>query len=179
MVKINYSRCDPRSLLICGYSEVGPWDTSKALVRRTLERCIHIGRLHRAQGRKQDEYEAYRLLGQAVRHNTPQRIGMSRSPLCLVQLHTLEDFPAHSNFCELALVSMGHSNVFVHVGDYVRIQTPNGRWVAPLVTGTFGSSDFLYSLLGGKLATQIDTLYFSCNNAEASDHIVSTSVLQS
>ena len=68
-----------------------------------------------------------------------------------VQLHTLEDFTAHSNFCELALVSMGHSNVFVHVGDNVRIQAPNGRWVAPLVTGTFGSSDFLHSLLGGRL----------------------------
>ena len=68
-----------------------------------------------------------------------------------VQLHTLEDFTAHSNFCELALVSMGHSNIFVHVGDNVRIQSPNGRWVAPLVTGTFGSSDFLHSLLGGKL----------------------------
>jgi Heterokaryon incompatibility protein Het-C len=45
---------------------------------------------------------------------------------------------------------MGHSNVFVHVGDNVRIQAPNGRWVAPLVTGTFGSSDFLHSLLGGR-----------------------------
>jgi hypothetical protein len=45
---------------------------------------------------------------------------------------------------------MGHSNIFVHVGDHVRIQAPNGRWVAPLVTGTFGSSDFLHSLLGGK-----------------------------
>jgi hypothetical protein len=46
---------------------------------------------------------------------------------------------------------MGHSNVFVHVGDNMRIQAPNGRWVAPLVTGTFGSSDFLHSLLGGRL----------------------------
>ncbi|KAI9441439.1 Het-C-domain-containing protein [Lactarius indigo] len=120
-------------------NEIGPWDTSKALVRRTLERCIHIGRQHRADGRKQDEYEAYRLLGQAM--------------------HTLEDFSAHSNFCELALVAMGHSNVFVHVGDNVRIQAPNGRWVAPLVTGTFGSSDFLHSLLG-----------------EATDHISEASV---
>jgi Heterokaryon incompatibility protein Het-C len=68
----------------------------------------------------------------------------------LIQLHTLEDFTAHSNFCELALVSMGHANVFVHVGDNVRIQAPNSRWVAPLITGTFGSSDFLHSLLGGK-----------------------------
>lgn len=48
------------------YAEHGTWDTSKALVRRTLERCIHLGRQHRSQGNKHDEYEAYRLLGQAV-----------------------------------------------------------------------------------------------------------------
>ncbi|KAJ3509213.1 hypothetical protein NLJ89_g5339 [Agrocybe chaxingu] len=48
-------------------NEDGHWDTSRALVRRTLEQCIHIGRQHRAGGQKQDEYEAYRLLGQAVR----------------------------------------------------------------------------------------------------------------
>ena len=51
------------------------------------------------------------------------------------QLHTLEDFAAHSNFCELALINMGHTEVFVHVGDQVRIQAPNGKWVAPIVTG--------------------------------------------
>jgi len=48
--------------------ENGTWDTSKALVRRTLERCIHLGRQHRQSGKKQDEYEAYRLLGTAVRN---------------------------------------------------------------------------------------------------------------
>ncbi|KAI0356056.1 Het-C-domain-containing protein [Trametes cingulata] len=120
-------------------NENGTWDTSKALVRRTLERCIHLGRQARANGAKQDLYEAYRLLGQA--------------------LHTLEDFPAHSNFCELALVSMGHNDVFVHVGDQVKVQGRNGKWVAPLVTGTFGSSDFIHSLLG-----------------EATDHISQASV---
>ncbi|OBZ67753.1 hypothetical protein A0H81_12495 [Grifola frondosa] len=120
-------------------NENGSWDTSKALVRRTLERCIHLGRQHRANNMKQDEYEAYRLLGQA--------------------LHTLEDFPAHSNFCELALVSMGHSDVFVHIGDHVRVRAHNGKSVAPLVTGTFGSSDFIHSLLG-----------------EATDHISQASV---
>jgi hypothetical protein len=50
------------------------------------------------------------------------------------QLHTLEDFSAHSNFCELALVQMGY-DVFTHVGDGVRIHAPNGKRVAPLVTG--------------------------------------------
>ncbi|KAI0082745.1 Het-C-domain-containing protein [Panus rudis PR-1116 ss-1] len=139
---------DPRELDIDPYTgmknyianENGPWDTSKALVRRTLEQCIHLGRQNRANGRKEDLYEAYRLLGQAM--------------------HTLEDFPAHSNFCELALVSLGYKNVFVHVGDQVRIQARNGQWVAPLVTGTFGSSDFIHSLLG-----------------EATDHIASVTDL--
>ncbi|KAI0346175.1 Het-C-domain-containing protein [Trametopsis cervina] len=120
-------------------NENGSWDTSKALVRRTLEHCIHLGRQHRAQGRKEDEYEAYRLLGTA--------------------LHTLEDFGAHSNFCELALAHMGYNDVFLHVGDQVRIQASNGKWVAPLVTGTFGGQDFIHSLLG-----------------EATDHISQASV---
>lgn len=64
---------------------------------------------------------------------------------------------------------MGHREVFVHVGDNVRVSAPNGRQVAPLITGkqkfslkldsysrkfrdsigTFGSSDFIHSLLGG------------------------------
>ena len=44
---------------------------------------------------------------------------------------------------------MGHSEVFTHIGDQVRVHAPNGRRVAPLVTGTFGSSDFIFSLLGG------------------------------
>ncbi|KAJ4483403.1 heterokaryon incompatibility protein HET-C, partial [Lentinula aciculospora] len=138
---------DPRELEIDPHSgmknyianENGGWDTSKALVRRTLERCIHLGRQHRAQNRKEDLYEAYRLLGQAM--------------------HTLEDFPAHSNFCELSLVSMGHNDVFTHVGDQVRVHAPGGKLVAPIVTGTFGSSDFIHSLLG-----------------EATDHLSQASV---
>ncbi|KAH7920181.1 Het-C-domain-containing protein [Leucogyrophana mollusca] len=120
-------------------NENGPWDTSKALVRRTLEQCVRLGRQYRSTNQKQDLYEAYRLLGQA--------------------LHTLEDFPAHSNFCELALVAQGNHQVFVHIGDSVRVQAPGGKWVAPLATGTFGSSDFLHSLLG-----------------EATDHISEASV---
>ncbi|KAF5393285.1 hypothetical protein D9757_000600 [Collybiopsis confluens] len=138
---------DPRELEIDRHTgmknyianESGNWDTSKALIRRTLERCIHLGRQHRAQNNKHDLYEAYRLLGQA--------------------LHTLEDFPAHSNFTELSLVSMGHSEVFCQVGDQVRIPAPGGRMVAPIVTGTFGGSDFMHSLLG-----------------EATDHLSQASV---
>jgi hypothetical protein len=44
-------------------NEDGHWDTSKALVRRTLEQCIVYGRRYRANGNKQDHHEAYRLLG--------------------------------------------------------------------------------------------------------------------
>jgi hypothetical protein len=54
---------------------------------------------------------------------------------------------------------MGHRHVFLHVGDHVRISAPNGKHVAPIVTGTFGSSDFIHSLLG-----------------EASDHLSEASV---
>ncbi|GHJ86223.1 hypothetical protein NliqN6_2625 [Naganishia liquefaciens] len=109
-------------------NEGNSWDTSKSLVRRVLEACIHHGRQARNGGSKDDEYEAYRLLGQA--------------------LHTLEDFTAHSNWCELTLQAMGHEEVFAHVGRNVRIQAPNGRRVPILVTGTFGGSDFIHSLMG-------------------------------
>jgi len=54
-------------------------------------------------------------------------------------MHTLEDFPAHSNFCELVLVSMGYDKVFVHVGDHVKVQAPSGEWVSPIVTGIYFS----------------------------------------
>ncbi|KAJ6623117.1 heterokaryon incompatibility protein Het-C-domain-containing protein [Mycena sp. CBHHK59/15] len=102
------------------------WDTSTAHIRRVLTACIEMGR--RAQGRDgPDLYEAYRLLGTG--------------------LHTLEDLLAHSNWVEIALRKMGHSQVFCHVGDDTDIKTPNGR-APPLVTGTFGGADFLFSLLG-------------------------------
>jgi len=72
------------------------WDTSTAHIRRTLRRCIEHGR--RSGGNAGPEcWEAYRLLGSA--------------------LHTLEDLLAHSNWCEVALRKMGHSQVFCHVGD--------------------------------------------------------------
>jgi hypothetical protein len=58
------SACDVQ-IGICN-AENGTWDTSKALARRVIEKCIHHGRLHRANGQQQDEYEAYRLLGTAV-----------------------------------------------------------------------------------------------------------------
>lgn len=59
-----------------------------------------------------------------------------------------EDFPAHSNFCELALISLGYHDVFAHVGRNVKVHAPNGRSVPPLITGTFGGADFIHSLMG-------------------------------
>ncbi|QRW12015.1 heterokaryon incompatibility protein Het-C protein [Ceratobasidium sp. AG-Ba] len=102
------------------------WDTSTAHVRRTLQACIEHGRL--ASGNEGGYmWEAFRLLGTA--------------------LHTLEDLLAHSNWCELGLLKMGHNEVFCHVGDNVKVNTPNGQ-APPLITGTFGSADFMHSLLG-------------------------------
>ncbi|KAH8835679.1 Het-C-domain-containing protein [Flagelloscypha sp. PMI_526] len=107
-------------------TENAGWDTSTAHIRRTLRAAIDHGR--RAGGREGAElYEAYRLLGTG--------------------LHTLEDLLAHSNWCEIGLRKLGHSEVFCHVGDNVFVDSPNGR-APPLVTGTFGSADFLHSLMG-------------------------------
>ncbi|KAJ4002175.1 Het-C-domain-containing protein [Lentinula boryana] len=108
------------------------WDSSTAHIRRTFRACIEHGR--RAGGREgSDLWEAYRLLGTG--------------------LHT-----THSNWCEISLRKMGYSEVFCHVGENTDIDTPTGR-SPPLVTGTFGSADFLHSLLG-----------------EATDHLSQASV---
>ncbi|KAG9025633.1 hypothetical protein FRB95_009951 [Tulasnella sp. JGI-2019a] len=110
-------------------NERGHWDTSKAHVRRLIDACIHYGRQYRQTTKDQnDKFEAFRLLGSAM--------------------HTLEDFFAHSNFCELALISIGKWDVFPHVGERTKIHAPNGQMAYPLVTGTFGGSDFIHSLLG-------------------------------
>ena len=87
-----------------------------------------MGRQFRQSGDKAHSYQAFQLLGRA--------------------LHTLEDFTAHSNFCELVLIAEGHRNVFPHVGQNTKIRAPNGKEVFPLVTGTFGGADFIHSLLG-------------------------------
>ncbi|CEQ40366.1 SPOSA6832_01974, partial [Sporobolomyces salmonicolor] len=119
-------------------NESGTWDTSSRLVRERIRQCIDFGRRARNGGGEKDLYEAYRLLG--------------------TLLHTLEDFSAHSNWCELSLLRLGYSQVFCHVGDAVRVQSPAGM-CPPLVTGSFGGSDFIHSLLG-----------------EATDHISEASV---
>ncbi|KAK9244663.1 heterokaryon incompatibility protein Het-C-domain-containing protein [Lipomyces tetrasporus] len=119
-------------------NERGGWSTSSQYIRSSLEKSIHYGRLYNSNGKKADQYESFRLLGQA--------------------LHCLEDFSAHSNFVELTLREVGYNNVFPHVGTQTAINL-HGKRVYPLVTGTFGSLDFLHSLLG-----------------EAQDHLSQTEV---
>ncbi|EEH42000.2 HET-C domain-containing protein HetC [Paracoccidioides lutzii Pb01] len=113
-------------------NERGDWATSAGYVKYSVARSIHFGRLYLAggrheKGREEHLSEALRCLGQAC--------------------HTLEDFSAHSNYCELALREMNYTNVFPHtgVGTQMNIQ---GKYVFPVVTGTFGMTDFFHSLLG-------------------------------
>lgn len=103
--------------------------TSAGLVRNLFRRCIHLGRSYNRNKNKADLYEALRLLGTGC--------------------HCLEDYSAHSNYTELALIEMGERNVFAHVGrnTQVRIQGAQ-RPVYPIITGTFGGVDFLHSVMG-------------------------------
>jgi len=119
-------------------NEDGGWDTSAGYVRTSLKQCIEYGRRYQTSKSETDLFEAFRLLGQS--------------------LHTLEDFSAHSNYCELALIELGYNNVFAHVGSNTKIQL-QGKTVYPLVTGIFGGADFMYSLLG-----------------EANDHLLQSSI---
>ena len=108
------------------------WATSAAFVKYSFEQSIHHGRMYTAghsfsKGKDEDLAEALRLLGQG--------------------LHTLEDFGAHTNYVELALIEMGLHNVFPHVGTNTMINL-RGKHVYPLTTGTFGTVDFYHSVLG-------------------------------
>ncbi|RDW78642.1 uncharacterized protein DSM5745_05494 [Aspergillus mulundensis] len=112
-------------------NEKGDWATSAAYIKFSLARSIHYGRLYTSgghrKGNEEDLCEALRCLGQG--------------------LHTLEDFAAHTNYCELALREMGFHSVFPHTGAETQINV-RGHHVYPLVTGTFGMVDFFHSVLG-------------------------------
>lgn len=112
-------------------NERGDWATSAAFVKYSLARSIHYGRIYthggQRKGNDEDLCEALRCLGQG--------------------LHTLEDFAAHTNYCELVLREMGFQNVFPHTGTATQINL-HGHHVFPLVTGTFGMVDFFHSVLG-------------------------------
>ncbi|KAH0603538.1 uncharacterized protein H6S33_007860 [Morchella sextelata] len=101
-------------------------DTSAGLVRKKFVEAIEKGRAYGRDGNNNDLYEALRLLGTG--------------------LHCLEDYAAHSNYIELALREMG-IDAFPHVGENTEIEV-NGKRIFPLVTGTFGMTDFLHSVVG-------------------------------
>lgn len=104
-------------------------DTSAGLVRHLFGRSIELGRQYSRSKNKKDLYEALRLLGTGS--------------------HCLEDYAAHSNYVELALIEMGERDVFPHVGARTAIQLREVRHpVWPIVTGTFGGVDFLHSVCG-------------------------------
>ena len=110
-------------------NETGQWATSAGYLRFSFARSIHYGRLYthgaNGKGKEEDLCEALRCLGQA--------------------LHCLEDFSAHSNYCELALRELGYRNVFPHTGTQTEMQL-HGKRVYPLVTGTVSDDTLLRDL---------------------------------
>lgn len=133
-------------------NESGGWATSAAYLRYSLARSIHYGRLYTSgsnKGNEDDLCEALRCLGQS--------------------LHTLEDFSAHSNYCELALRELGYHSVFTHCGTRTEINL-RGKRVFPLVTGTFGAVDFLHSVIGEAsdhfTQSEVDEVDVALKNAE-------------
>lgn len=135
-------------------NESGGWATSAGYLRFSFARSIHFGRLYTSggsgsSGKEADLCEALRCLGQA--------------------LHCMEDFSAHSNYCELALRELGYHNVFPHCGTGAQINL-RGKHVYPIVTGTFGGVDFLHSVLGEATdhftQSEVDEVDIALKNAE-------------
>ncbi|KAL7939448.1 heterokaryon incompatibility protein Het-C domain-containing protein, partial [Trichoderma chlorosporum] len=134
--------------------------TSARHVRKLFGRCIQLGREYKRSKNKTELYEALRLMGTG--------------------LHCLEDFFAHSNYTELALIEMGERGIFPHVGRNTQIELEGARGpVYPIVTGTFGGVDFLHSVTGeisDKLTqNELDELEGALNEGKTGD----TSLLQS
>ncbi|KAG5759521.1 hypothetical protein H9Q72_012360 [Fusarium xylarioides] len=137
-------------------NENGNWATSAAYLRYSFARSIHCGRLYTSgskKGNEDDLCEALRCLGQA--------------------LHTMEDFSAHSNYCELALRELGYHSVFPHCGARTEINL-HGKRVYPLVTGTFGAVDFLHSVIGEAsdhfTQSEVDEVDVALKNAEGASN---------
>ncbi|CRK37756.1 hypothetical protein BN1708_007492 [Verticillium longisporum] len=116
-------------LCVLGFLTFGYGSKEFQLLRDLLGNCIELGRKYGRNQREEDLFEALRLLGTG--------------------LHCLEDFFAHSNYIELALIEKGERDIFPHVGRDTGIRLQGARdEVFPLVTGTFGGVDFLHSVTG-------------------------------
>jgi len=151
---------DPRTALK-NYiaNETGGWATSAGYVKFSFARSIHFGRLYtngtgNARGKEADLCEALRCLGQG--------------------LHCLEDYGAHTNYCELALRELGYHEVYPHCGTATEVNV-NGHRIFPLVTGTFGAVDFLHSVLGEATdhftQTEIEEMDLALLGAEKSEAV--------
>ena len=128
--------------------------TSSGLVRNLFGQAIDLGRKYKHSKDDKDFFEALRLLGTGC--------------------HCLEDFSAHSNYTELALIEMGERDIFPHVGRRTQMQIRGARnAVFPIVTGTFGGVDFLHSVMGefSDKATQseLEELEGAISHAKNSD----------
>ncbi|KAH8812021.1 heterokaryon incompatibility protein Het-C-domain-containing protein [Xylogone sp. PMI_703] len=139
-------------------NDAGGWATSTGYIRFSFQRSIHFGRVYTsgasgASGKEADLCEALRCLGQG--------------------LHCMEDFGAHTNYCELALRELGYHEVFPHVGTATEINV-RGKRIYPLVTGTFGAVDFLHSVLGEATdhfaQTEVEEMDIALKNAEQSQN---------
>ncbi|KAH6613331.1 heterokaryon incompatibility Het-C [Chaetomium tenue] len=139
-------------------NESGGWATSAGYLRWSFARSIHFARVYTSgasgtSGKEADLCEALRCLGQA--------------------LHCMEDWGAHTNYCELALIELGHHSVFPHCGSSTQIHL-NGKSVYPLVTGTFGAVDFLHSVLGEATdhftQSEVDEIDIALKNAEQANN---------
>ena len=134
-------------------NDTGKWATSSGYIRFSFARSIHFGRLYTSgqhgKGKDENLCEALRCLGQA--------------------LHCLEDFGAHSNYCELALRELGYHQVFPHCGTQTEINI-RGKRIYPIVTGTFGAVDFLHSVIGEATdhftQSEVDEVDVALKNAE-------------
>ena len=91
-------------------------DTSAALVRKLFGRSIELGRRYARTKNDADLFEALRLLGTGC--------------------HCLEDYSAHSNYTELALIELGETSTFPHVGRRTQMRLPGAHHpVYPIITG--------------------------------------------
>jgi hypothetical protein len=128
--------------------------TSSGLVRNLFGKAIDLGRRYKETKDDKDFYEALRLLGTGC--------------------HCLEDFSAHSNYTELALIELGERDIFPHVGRDTQMRLDGARnSVFPIITGTFGGVDFLHSVMGefNDKATQseLEELEGAISHAKNSD----------
>jgi len=134
--------------------------TSAGFVRKCFTRSIELGRKFAQSGNDSDLFEALRLLGTG--------------------LHTLEDFAAHSNYLELTLKEL-NVDAFPHVGGNCQANV-DGNEIWPVITGTFGMTDFLHSVVGEvsdkMIQSEVQSLENKINNAHSGDHSGATSKLR-